>query len=171
LTYTNDLPQLVKLEFKNLNVKIKTKMLANANYELRDHWEEGELQKLIQSGKFDYVIIQQGPSSQGKEKKMLLMCGKQIAQLCKQTGTKLVYLMVWPSRSYYHTFDDVIDSHRNAAALNDAILCPVGEVWKQHFDKTGDFSYYGADGFYPSVRGSQVAAETIVSHLTTKATD
>ena len=53
LTYTNNLPELVKLEFKNRDIKVKTKMLANLNYELKDHWEKGELQKLIKSGKFD----------------------------------------------------------------------------------------------------------------------
>ena len=165
LTYTNNLPELVKLEFKNRDIKVKTKMLANLNYELKDHWEKGELQKLIKSGKFDYVIIQQGPSSQGKERQTLLHCGNLISRLCKQSNTKLVYLMVWPSRSYYHTFDEVIASHKDAAEMSNAELCPVGEVWKKHFDETGDFGYYGNDGYYPSIRGSQIAASVIADHL------
>jgi lysophospholipase L1-like esterase len=73
--------------------------------------------------------------------------------------------MVWPSRQYYNTFDAVIKNHEDAAAMSNALLAPVGLVWKTHFDSTQDFSYYGADNFHPSLKGSQVAAEDIVESL------
>ena len=53
----------------------------------------------------------------------------------------------------------------DAATLNKAVLCPVGELWKAHFDTTGDFAYYGPDGFHPSEQGSRVAAEVIYRSL------
>ena len=46
-------------------------MLARANYALKDHWNEGELQSLIKSGNFDFVVVQQGPSSQAEGRAML----------------------------------------------------------------------------------------------------
>lgn len=165
LTYTNDLPELVRLEAKSHGIKIKTKLLAYPNYALVDHWNDGELQKLIKSGKYDYVILQQGPSSQQEGKEMLLESGELISRLCEQEGATLVYFMVWPSRLYYHTFDGVINNYSVAAESNDAILCAVGSVWKEHFDETGDFSFYGPDGFHPSLRGSQKAAEVIFEEL------
>ena len=73
--------------------------------------------------------------------------------------------MVWPSLTYYHNFAGVIQNHRDAAQINNAILCPVGEVWKSHFDTTNNFDYYGSDGFHPSPKGSQVAADVIVEYL------
>lgn len=73
--------------------------------------------------------------------------------------------MVWPSMTYYNTFDDVIKNHRDAARLNDAILIPVGEVWKKHFDETNSFDYYSSDGFHPSLKGSKEAARVIISTL------
>lgn len=165
LTYANDLPTLVKLEAKSEGLKVKTKQLAFPNYALVDHWKDGELQKLIQSEKFDYVVVQQGPSSQDEGKRMLLESGKLISRLCEQSGSKLAFYMVWPSRHYYHTFDGVIYNYNLAARSTDAILCPVGKVWKDHFDETGEFSFYGPDGFHPSLKGSQVAAEIIVKSL------
>lgn len=165
LTYTNDLPYIVKKEAASRGIKIKTKMLAFPNYAIVDHWNEGEVQRLIRNGKFDYVVIQQGPSSQREGRKMLFESGAMLKKLCSQSDVELVYFMVWPSRTYYNTFDGVIKNHREAAKENEAILCPVGEVWKAHFDQTNDYSYYGPDGFHPSLRGSQVAAETIVNTL------
>ncbi len=67
--------------------------------------------------------------------------------------------------TYYYTFDGVIDSYRMAADINNDILCPVGEVWKSHFDETEDFLYYGSDGFHPSLAGSKVAAQVIYDSL------
>ncbi|MEN0051114.1 MAG: SGNH/GDSL hydrolase family protein [Bacteroidota bacterium] len=165
LTYFNDLPNLVEEQAASRNIIISAAMLAQGNYAIVDHWAEGKVQNLIRSRKYDYVIIQQGPSSQADGYDMLLNGGKQYADLCKANDVQLAYYMVWPSRRYYHTFNGVINNYTAAAEANDAVLCPVGKVWKDHFDKTNDFSYYGPDQFHPSVAGSKVAARVIVSSL------
>lgn len=165
LTYTNDLPNLVKKEAQSINLVINTFMLAKPNYAIIDHWVEGELQALVKTMDFDFVIIQQGPSSQSEGHQLLIEDGKKVAELCKMNKADLAYFMVWPSRAYYESFDAVIANYTDAAMLNDAILCPVGKVWKEHFDATGDFSYYGPDQFHPSLEGSKVAAKVILESL------
>lgn len=165
LTYTNNLPKLVKKSAKQKGITIETKMLALPNYAIVDHWQDGKVQKLIASEQYDFVIIQQGPSSQQDGSQMLLDGGKNYHELCKKHKAKLVYFMVWPSQYYYRTFDGVIQNYSNAAKVNKAMLCPVGKVWKKHFDKTNNFDYYGPDGFHPSKKGSQVAADVIVNTL------
>ena len=69
------------------------------------------------------------------------------------------------SRKYYDTFEGVIKNHRDAASINKAILLPVGELWKKHFDLTNNFEYYSSDGFHLSLKGSQKAADVIVEYL------
>ena len=44
--------------------------------------------------KYDYIIIQQGPSSQKKGKKMLIEDGAKIKTLCTKYKVKLGYFMV-----------------------------------------------------------------------------
>ena len=168
LTYTNNLPLLVKKHAKSQGINVKTKTVAYPNYAITDHWNEGEVQKLISSKAFDFVVIQQGPSSQAEGKKMLIDDGKKYSILCKNNNTKLAYFMVWPSLQYYHTFDGVIKNYQLATKLNNAILCPVGEVWRKHFDETENFDYYDSDGFHPSKKGSEVAAKVIVTTLFNK---
>lgn len=165
LTYTNDLPKLVKMEGKARGVKINTTMVAKPNYAISDHWIEFQIQETIKSNKFDYVIIQQGPSSQPPGRQSLIEYGDMIGKLCNENGSKLAYFMVWPSQTYYQTFDMVIKNHTDAAAQTDGLLLPVGKVWKEYFDETNDFSYYGPDGFHPSKKGSQVAAQVILDSL------
>ena len=165
LTYYNNLPKLVKTEARSKGVEINTTMLAKAGYAIVDHWAEGEVQKLIKSKTFDFIVIQQGPSSQQAGYDMLLNDGSKYARLCQKNSTKLVYFMVWPSITYFHTFNGVIENYTKASKANNAILIPVGEVWKRHIDETNDYSYYGEDGFHPSQKGSVISAEVIVEYL------
>ncbi|KAA3636494.1 MAG: SGNH/GDSL hydrolase family protein [Bacteroidetes bacterium] len=165
LTYSNDLPSLVKKAARQKGVSIKTKMFAYPNYAIEDHWNDGVVQKEISRNNYDFVILQQGPSSQPPGRKMLMDYGKKFSYLCQEHDAQLCFFMVWPSLNYYHTFDGVIKNYKEAATMNNAVLCPVGEVWKAHFDSTENFDYYSFDGFHPSLKGSQVAAEVIVEHL------
>jgi hypothetical protein len=165
LTYTNDLPKLVKKSAKLKGIEIDFKMIAFPNYAIVDHWNDGQVQKLIVSEKYDFVIIQQGPSSQNDGRKMLIEYGKEFSSLCELNDTKLCYFMVWPSLSYYHTFEDVIKNHKDAASINNSILLPVGELWKDYIDNTNNYEYYSSDGFHPSLKGSQLAAKVIVEYL------
>lgn len=165
LTYTNNLPLIVKHKARKKGIIIRTSVLAHPNYALIDHWNDGLLQKNIADGAYDIVIVQQGPSSQETGRKLLFTYGKKLSKLCKDNGTTLAVFMVWPSLQNYNTFGGVIENYTAMAKENDAILCPVGEVWKSHFDNTNNFDYLGPDGFHPSKKGSEAAAEVIVNYL------
>ncbi|CAL2057432.1 SGNH/GDSL hydrolase family protein [Tenacibaculum sp. 190524A05c] len=166
LTYYNDLPKLVTEYAKNeKNLNIKTKMVAHPNYAIEDHWNDGKVKRLIRRKKYDYVILQQGPSSQKDGRKMLIQYGRKYSNLCKSSNTKLCYFMVWPAIYYYHTFNGVIKNHEDAAKLNNAILLPVGKVWKTHIEESKDYSLYNQDEFHPSEKGSKLAAKVIVETL------
>lgn len=164
LTYTNELPSIVERLAKERNLKVGTQMVAYPNYALEDHWSDGCVQDLINSKKFDFVIVQQGPSSQEEGRVMLLEYGEKLKDLCNKNDAKLAFFMVWPAKVNYHMFDGVILNYTNAAIQSDALLCPVGMYWKSQCDK-GDFSYYGPDNFHPSIKGSEMAAQTILKTL------
>lgn len=165
LTYTNNLPAMVKaIGFSN-DIQIETEMLAYPNYALEDHWRDGKFQKLLNEKYFNYVIVQQGPSSQQDGRDMLLDYGDRFKIVCEEKGARLVFFMVWPARANYQTFAGVIQNYRDAAIQTESILCPVGEAWKSYMDSTQDFAYYGADGFHPSISGSQMAAQMIYNTL------
>lgn len=166
LTYYNDLPKLVyDLGIAKGN-SISTKMIAKPNYAIIDHLDnDNETKNEIKSQKYNYVVVQQGPSSQSVSRSLLFEGGRRFSELCNENNTKLAFFMVWPSRSNYHTFDGVIKNYTDVAQMYNAILCPVGKRWKAHFDSTGDFSYYGSDQFHPSLIGSKEAARIILIYL------
>lgn len=165
LTYSNDLPNLVEKIGKEKGTPIKTHMLAYPNYALEDHWNDGEVQKLLASRRFAYVVVQQGPSSQADGRAMLLDYGERLKTLCTKNNAQLAFFMVWPAKVNYHMFEGVIKNYSDAAVQTNSILCPVGSMWKEHMDATQDFSYYSADLFHPSEAGSNVAAQIIYNSL------
>lgn len=165
LTYTNDLPSLVVNEAKKKGIQLKTEMIVFPNYALEDHWNDGVFKTKLAEKKYDYVIIQQGPSSQAEGRTMLLDYGARIKEQCDKYKTKLVFFMVWPAYVNFSTFDGVIKNYTDAASATGSLLCSVGKTWKQHFTDTNDYSYYGPDNFHPSLKGSEVAAQVIADTL------
>lgn len=165
LTYFNDLPKMVARAGLNRGITIKTEMIAHPNYALEDHWNDGYMQTLIARNKYDFVVVQQGPSSQADGRIMLLDYGARIKNICVPQNTQLAFFMVWPAFSNFHTFDGVINNYTAAAAATNSLLCPVGKLWKEHFLSTGDYSYYGPDMFHPSQAGTEHAAMVIFETL------
>lgn len=165
LTYQNDLPGIVKSIAGTYHVNLEVTTLGLADYSLADHWVDGDLQKLVSGGKYDYVIVQQGPSSQPYGRGILLEYGNKIAKLCTENNVRLGFYMVWPARANYFTYTGVIESYTMAASETNAILCPAGAVWKNYMEKNNDFSLYGWDQFHPSKAGSFLAALVIFHSL------
>lgn len=164
LTYYNDLPQQVVRIAKEKGVKLKADMIAYPDYALEDHWNDGKIQRFIEDSSYDFVVIQQGPSSQSEGRAMLLDYGARIKALCEKKRTQLVFYMVWPALVNIHTFDAVIKNYREAAAAMGALLSPVGEAWKKRTD-ANDLSWYGPDFFHPSKKGTEQAAGIICQTL------
>jgi hypothetical protein len=150
---------------KKKRITIKTETLAYPNYALEDHWNDGKIQKLIAEKRFDFVVLQQGPSSQNDGRVMLLDYGAKIKLLCDEHNAKLAFFMVWPAFANLHMFDGVIKNYTDASVITNSLLCPAGIAWKKYFDSTKDYSYYGPDMFHPSEKGSEVAAKIIFETL------
>ena len=165
LTYTNDLPSIIVKLGKQKGINIKTEMLAYPNYALEDHWNDGKMAALIAEKRFDFVVVQQGPSSQNDGRVMLLDYGTRIKTLCDKQNTKLAFFMVWPAFANLFMFDGVVKNYTDASVTTNSLLCPVGTAWRKHFSDTNDYSYYGPDMFHPSVKGSEVAAKIIFETL------
>lgn len=165
LTYTNDLPQLVQEIGTVEKVKINYKSLLFPNYSLEDHWKEGKVQQEIESGKYDFIVAQQGPSALPGSQVLLLEYTQKLADLCRKNKAKLALYMVWPSLTRSFDFDNVILSYTQAARKTASLLCPTGVAWQHVWQADPKMALYGNDGFHPSIKGSAVAAMVVYASL------
>jgi hypothetical protein len=168
LTYVNDLPALVQELGKQDGVNITYTTIALPDYSLEDHWNGGKAETAIEEGKYDFVVLQQGPSALPESQVLLLEYTKRFAEACKNAKAKPALYMVWPSKSRSFDHDGVITSYTKAATATGSILCPAGLAWRYAWQSEPSLPLYSADSFHPSVAGSVLAALVVYAAIQQK---
>ncbi len=165
LTYTNDLPSLVRSIAKADGVTLNADMIAFANYALEDHWNEKNVSGALEKTRYDFVIFQQGPSALQTSRQNLMEYTLRFSSLCQSRQAQMCLYAVWPSVERSFDFDNAILSYAMAADSSSSILLPAGEAWKQVLSKKKNFPLYSPDGFHPSIHGSYLAAMVIYATI------
>jgi hypothetical protein len=162
LTYTNDLPRMVSRLASLDGRSCETTMIAAANYSLADHLESPRFRREIR-GKWDFVVLQQGPSSLDDSRQQLVRDTKAIAAL---SGSRIALLTVWPASNRVQVWERVAESYRVAAEAVDGLLIPAGVNLRLAMQQDPDLKLLGSDGFHPAVAGTYLAALTTYRALT-----
>ena len=166
LTYTNDVPAIVQaLAETSGNKRLVFKTVAYPDFSLEDHWNRGDARRAIGEGKWDVVVLQQGPSALAESRKLLVEYTRRFADEIRSRGAKPALYMVWPSRARFGDFNRVIESYAEAARSVDGMLFPVGEAWQIAWQHKPELALYSSDNFHPSIAGSYLAAMIIYQQL------
>jgi hypothetical protein len=166
LTYANDLPDLVKTLADSAGVeKMYVETIAVPNYSLEDHWNGPDARRVIASGRWRYVVLQQGPSALAESRVLLLDYANRFAGEIRKAGARPALYMVWPSLSRSGDFDRVSESYRLAAEAVDGALFPAGEVWRAAWRRDPNLTLYSSDGLHPGAAGSYAAALAIFAGI------
>jgi len=168
LTYSNNVPELVKVIASCDSVEMTYRSMCFPNYALVDHWDDGIAQQEIKSGAYDFVIVQQGPSSQEEGRTYLMDYGLKFDSLCDQHNTKLVSYMVWPAKARSVDFPEVFKSYKLLADSTKGIFSPAGNAWLKVWEYNPDFRLYDEDNFHPHYNGSLLAAMVIYGSIMRK---
>jgi hypothetical protein len=166
LTYTNDLPGIVEaMARSDGEMEIDAGEVAFPNFSLQDHWNEGTAREELEGAEWDFVIMQQGPSSLPENQEMLREWTVKWAEVIRDHGAEPALFTVWPSADRSFAFPDVISAYATAADGVDGVLLPAGEAWVAAWDEDGSLQFYGPDQFHPSQLGSYTAAAVIFGGL------
>lgn len=168
LTYTNDLPAMVEAVAAAAGANIVTQSIALSNFALIDHWEQGTADVAISNGNFNFVVLQQGPSSLPLNRDTLRIATALFNTRIRESGAVPALFAVWPEIERFEVFPDVIESYRLAAQDVDGVFLPVGNTWLATLSARPNAPLYGADGYHPGVAGTYAAAVVIVSVLSAR---
>jgi hypothetical protein len=166
LTYTNDLPFV----FRDLaQTAGKSRPFVRAvtapGYSLEDLWNQGDAQKVISGGGWDFVVMQQGPSASPDGVTVLRAYSERFAKAIRAVGGRPVLYMVWPSTSRPQDFDGVMQAYAGAAKSVGGLLCPAGAAWRAAAKKDPKLALYSPDGLHPTFAGTYLAALTFYGLL------
>jgi hypothetical protein len=168
LTYTNDLPAMVKTIAAADGVELEVKSYAYPNWGLEDHWAAGTAAAEIAAGKWDLVIMQQGPSSLAESRINLLTWAIKFDELADLHETCIAMYMVWPAAANSASFGNVYANYKEAADTTGGQFFPAGRAWEIAWQSNGALPLYGPDDFHPSALGSYTAALVIAGGITGK---
>jgi hypothetical protein len=158
LTQANDLPLVVKALAEAAGQELTVETVAFPNANLEDLWYEGSALAAIAQGDWDFVVMQQGPSSLPESREHLRKWVKKFSRRIRAAGARPAVYMVWPSVDRISFFDAVVESYTLAAEDVRGLLIPAGETWRAAWRRDPDLALYGPDGFHPSIAGTYAVA-------------
>ena len=166
LTQTNDLPAVVATVARGLGTEVEYRTIAPGGMSLEDHWNAGSVPAELASGRWDAVVMQQGPSALPDSQANLREWADRLADLAREHGTRPALLTVWPESYRAAALPEVISSYANAAEAARAELYAAGVAWQSAWKRNPALPLYGPDGFHPSTLGTYLAALVVVAGLT-----
>ncbi len=167
LTYTNDLPGMLAAVARQAgDADLATHNVSFPNFSLEDHWNEGTAKGLLERGQWEYVVLQQGPSTLPANQANLAQWAGTFAPVIRAAGAEPVLYMVWPAADRAAIdFPLVLQSYRDAAHQVNGLFAPAGDGWVAAFAADAAAPLYGPDGFHPSVAGTYVASLVLLGRM------
>jgi hypothetical protein len=165
LTAANDLPAMVAVLGARTGTTIEYETRAPGGYSLEDHWELTDVRDAIARGHWDWVVLQQGPTSLPESAANLEAYAPRFANAVRAAGGRPALYMVWPEKYRIPVFDQVVANYMAAARHSGSAILPAGLAWWKAIQGRPGFPLYGRDGFHPNRLGSYLAAITIYARL------
>jgi hypothetical protein len=174
-TYTNDLPRAVAALAAQRGIEVDTTMLAEPGYSLADHLAGPRLRRMLQQ-QWDWVVLQQGPSSLPESRRDLVASTQAIAQLLRaRTGAeardgatpapRLALISIWPQRRYRASSLAAEASYRAAAAAVEACVFPAATAWRLAQQSGAAPRLYQSDQLHATRAGTVLMALTVLPGL------
>src|SRR5581483_7366731 len=125
----------------------------------------GQARKALESGQWDYLVLQQGPSSRPESQVNLREWAVRWGNEARRRGATPALYMVWPFEGQKNGFQQVSHSYRAAAKASQALILPAGDAWQEALQKDPALGLYIGDRLHPTAAGSYLAALVITQEL------
>lgn len=168
LTYTNDLPGTVAALATSVGDTIRTASVALPNFAVIDHaLGLSKAVDVIKSQPWEFVILQQGPTTTAVNRDTLIIATKALDPIVKSAGGRTAQFMSWPQSNAVNLFPLVrATSQAAAGAVEGGLFIPAGEAWRVALERDATLPLYGADGYHPAPLGTYLAALIIYEKIT-----
>ena len=175
LTQWNDLPGMVRGLAASAGRRWEVHSVLMGGAALEDHFNQGTATRLLADEDWDFVVLQQGPSTLPESRINLRDGVAAFRPLIEGAGARTALYQVWPDSTWSASrfvadFDRVRDSYALAAADVNGLFLPAGEAWRIVLGTDVHYALYGPDGFHPTAEGTYLAALTIFGRLSGEST-
>ncbi len=139
--------------------------------------EHAKARKLLESGNYDWVILQDQSQTPAYKPEETLSSVQQWSAIARQSKTKVLLFLTWAHANRQdRNMQPMQDMQERTsttyckAGLNSkARVAPVGEAWAAWYRKNPEISLYDKDGSHPNPAGSYLAACVLHAAISGKA--
>lgn len=144
--------------------QLAVETVAGPDMALIDHWREGTARGEIAEGGWEWVVLQQGPSSVEINRDSLRTLTQMFSADIRAVNATPVLFSAWPSASRRQDFPRAIESYTLAANDVNGLLLPVARSWLNAWAAEPQLALY-SDGLHPSAAGAYLAALVVYAKL------
>ena len=179
-TFYNDLPKMTQNIANSLGDVLTYEESTLPSYSLRQHINNSETRNKIRKGGWDYVILQESSAWPALwdtyVEDNIYPYLQQLKDLIKETNPCAKIILyhtwgykdgmpnncaTWPNVCDYTSMDNQLqDRFKEMAAKFNAIIAPVGPVWRSLRTNYPSIELFDPDKTHPSLKGSFVGAMT-----------
>lgn len=157
-TQRNDLPSLIAELARGKDMRIDHDLISVGGASLRNHWNGHLAAKAIETGNYDYVVLQEQSTLPIKNAKRMAENVRLFDELIKRSGAKTVLYMTWAREHTPEAQSTIADAYNTIGAELGAIVVPVGLAWQSFQAQHETPVLYDRDQSHPSLAGSFLAA-------------
>jgi hypothetical protein len=180
-THMNKMPEMFRQMATSKKIKINVKMSAKSSHTFEMHAKRPGLYEDINSGKWDYVILQGFSRELAKpieeiDTASIPFINQILDSLYKNNPcVKVLLYMTWGYKTgiqgdslcdtYSKMTDQIEYGYRYIGGIFDLPIIPVGRVWEKVRNDFPHINLYQGDEQHPTEYGSFLAASTIYSSV------
>ncbi|PIF00570.1 MAG: hypothetical protein CR994_05755 [Maribacter sp.] len=177
--YFNNMPAMLETIGHENGIDIKTKLIAFGGYTLEDHLYDGIVDKVLDSVKWDFVVLNE-QSTLGskyvvdgiprvKENATFYKSIRKFDSKIKRNGARTVIISLYPRRNAPE-IDGLLLNYCYMKISNElnSIIVPVSYTWSDVSNAKRDWQLYSEDNLHPTSLGSFVTATVLFSALAGK---
>ena len=162
---SNDMPAKVAQFAAVSGRQLQYRAVLYAGFNLEDHWNFGAARAALAGGRWDVVVMQEGPPYLPEDQEHTRIWTARWADLAREAGARPALLTVWPDLERRSAMPDIIASQRLAAQAAGAQLLPTAEAWQAAWRCGLHLSLYGPDGVHASPLGTYELALVVYGAL------
>ena len=167
-TFVNDLPKMLAVLSKYEDTPIVDEQITEGGATLKQHWLKGKAVQAIQSGQWDYVVLQEqstlGPTQTQNgvlpihSPEDFYHYARLFDAQIKQAKARTIFYLTWARKNAPQNQAILNRAYLTTAWDLNAIVAPVGVAWARVQAETSKIALYQSDQSHPTAKGTYLAA-------------
>ena len=157
-TARNNLPEMVGRIASAGGSSVRHRLISAGGASLRRHWNGGEARRAIETGDYDYVVLQEQSTLPVKNPTRMRENVRLFDEVIRAAGAKTALYMTWARQHAPETQELITRAYTEVATQLGATMLPVGVAWQRALGLPGVPPLYDRDGSHPTTAGSYLAA-------------